>query len=205
MVEVKAFVGGLLETNCYLVYSTDSNVGFLIDPGFFSRKIAGEIQKNDIIVRNIINTHGHIDHTAGNRNFGYPVLIHEDDNEFLKNPSKNLSFFVNILSNSPPADRLLKDKDIIEERDIRFEVIHTPGHTPGSISLRMGNRVFTGDALFRESVGRTDFPYGNEAKLLDSIQSRLMTLPDETEILPGHGPSSTIGWERGNNPFLRNI
>ena len=184
--EIKAFVVGVLETNCYLVYSEDRKVGFLIDPGSFNRIIPDTIKKNGIRIKNIINTHGHPDHTGGNDKFGYPVLIHEADKNFL------ISL----------PDRFLKDGDIIEDGDIRFEVIHTPGHTSGSISLKMGNRVFTGDTLFREGVGRTDFPYSDEGSLLRSIRDRLMVFGDNVEILAGHGPASTIGHERKNNPFL---
>ncbi|OGW53711.1 MAG: hypothetical protein A2Y81_08725 [Nitrospirae bacterium RBG_13_43_8] len=204
MVEIKIFIVGLLETNCYLVYNRVNKNGFLIDPGFFDKRILDTIKGESIKVKNIINTHGHSDHTAANKKFGYPTLIHEDDIDFLKNPTKYLSFPFHITSSSAYVDiaRLLKDRDIIAEDGITFEVIHTPGHTPGSICLKMGNRIFTGDTLFREGIGRTDLTYGNETNLLRAIRERLMVFPNETEILPGHGPSSTIGYERENNPFL---
>jgi len=186
--EIKRFVVGPLGTNCYLVYGKSGKSGFLIDPGMFDERIRDVIKKNGIDVKNIINTHGHIDHTAGNEKFGYPVLIHENDSGSL----------------SSPAKRLLKDGDIIEGADVTLEVIHTPGHTPGSISLKAENRIFTGDTLFLGCVGRTDFAYGNERDLQNSIRHRLMVFGEETEILPGHGPLSTIGYERKNNPFLWN-
>jgi glyoxylase-like metal-dependent hydrolase (beta-lactamase superfamily II) len=189
MVEIKTFVVGALETNCYLVYEAELKSGFLIDPGTFDKRIKATIEKNGIRVKNTINTHGHADHTMGNGKFGYPVLIHELDSEFLANPMKNLA-------------GLLKDKDRIEEDGMAFEVIHTPGHTPGSISLKLGNRIFSGDTLFREGVGRTDFPYGSENDLLSSVKGRLMIFGDDVEVLPGHGPKTTIGYERKNNPFL---
>ena len=203
MVKVEKFIVGPLETNCYLVYSGTHKKGFLIDPGVFDKRILDTIEKNGIEIKNIINTHGHIDHTAGNKKFGYPVLIHESDNDFLKSPVKNLAFLTGVISQSPPAARLLKDGDLIKVGEMVFEVIHTPGHTPGSISLKLGDRVFTGDALFQESIGRTDFPYGSEKNLLKSIRRRLMVFDDKVEVLPGHGPNSTIGHERKNNPFLR--
>lgn len=189
MVEVKRFIVGFLQTNCYLVYSDSPKTGFLIDPGVFDRKILNFIRKNNIRVKNIINTHGHPDHTGGNEGFGCPVLIHASDRDFLREGFKNSVIF-------------LKDKDIVEEGDIRFEVIHTPGHTPGSISLKLGDKIFTGDTLFLEGIGRTDFPYGNEGDLRNSIKNRLMTFKDEIEIFPGHGAGSTIGHERANNPYL---
>ena len=178
--EIKTFVVGALETNCYLVYSKDRKIGFLIDPGSYDRRILNAIRENGIRIKNIINTHGHPDHTGGNNRFGYPVLIHHADKDFLPFP----------------PDKSLKDGDIIEDGDIIFEVIHTPGHTPGSISLKMEDRIFTGDTLFQGGVGRTDFPYSDESGLLSSIRDRLMVFGDDIEILPGHGPGSTIGHER---------
>lgn len=179
--EIERFVVGALETNCYLVYNKAEKVGFLIDPGSSDGRIKDAIEKNGLRIKNTINTHGHFDHTSGNKAFGYPVLIHEDDGGSLK------------------------DGDIIKEDNIVFEVIHTPGHTPGSISLKLGNKIFTGDTLFQESVGRTDLPGGSEKDLLNSIRKRLMVFEDDTDILPGHGPISTIGHERKNNPFLGQI
>ncbi|NQU95550.1 MAG: MBL fold metallo-hydrolase [Candidatus Omnitrophica bacterium] len=205
MTEVKRFTVGLLETNCYLVYDTEEKIGFLIDPGTFDKKIAKVIEENNIRIRNIINTHGHADHTSGNKRFGYPILIHEKDSDFLKNAAKNLAHFMSPTFVSPPAERLLKDGDVIKEGKLMLHVIHTPGHTPGGICLETGNRIFTGDTLFRESVGRTDFPYGSEKDLLNSVKKRLMVFPDEIEVLPGHGEGSTIGHERRNNPFLRGV
>jgi len=179
MINVDKFVVGPLETNCYLVYDGALAAGFLIDPGFFDKRISSAIAKKGIRVKNIINTHGHFDHTSGNKEFGYPVLIHKADGG------------------------TLKDGDVIKEGSITLEVMHTPGHTPGGISLKMGDKVFTGDTLFSEGVGRTDFPYSNGEGLLDAIREKLMTLDDETEVLPGHGPASTIGHERKHNPFLQ--
>lgn len=203
MIEVKTFAVGFLETNCYLVYDTEEKVGFLIDPGTFDKKIAKVIEDEGIRIKSIINTHGHADHTSGNKKFGYPILIHEKDSDFLKDPVKNLAHFAGLNLVSPPAERLLKDGDVIKEAGITLRVIHTPGHTPGGICLEMGNKIFTGDTLFNEGVGRTDFPYGSTEDLLNSIKKRLMVFPDETEVLPGHGEGSTIGHERESNPFLR--
>jgi len=199
---IERFVVGALETNCYLVYNKAGRTGFLIDPGSFDRTVKDFIDRNGICIKNIINTHGHIDHIAGNKKFGYPILIHESDSDFLKNPVKNLSFFTGIMPSLSLMAGFLKDGDRIAEGAVAFCVIHTPGHTPGSISLKFGNRIFTGDTLFREGVGRTDFPYASEKDLLNSVKCRLMVFDDNVEIFPGHGPPSTIGHERKKNPFI---
>ncbi len=171
MIKIKTFTVGPLRTNCYLVYDGAAKTGFLIDPGMFDERIAAEIENGGIRIKNIINTHGHPDHTSGNAGFGYPVLIHEGDGGTLKNG------------------------DIIRGGDISLEVIHTPGHTPGGISLRMGSKIFTGDTLFKDGVGRTDLPGGNERELLNSLRL-LMSFDGSSKILPGHGPSSTIASEK---------
>jgi len=199
---VKTFVVGALETNCYLFYSRKSKEGFLIDPGAFDKRVEKAIKEDGIKIKNIINTHAHIDHISGNKKFGYPVLIHERDNELLQNPSKNLAFFIGLFSESPPASGLLKDGDVIEAADLKIKVLHTPGHTPGGISLLCKDIIFTGDTLFCEGVGRVDLPYSNEKALFDSIRNKLMKLDDSTEVFPGHGPATTIGHERKANPFL---
>ncbi|MFC1576442.1 MBL fold metallo-hydrolase [Candidatus Omnitrophota bacterium] len=186
---IERFVVGFLGTNCYLIYGETSKSGFLIDPGLFDKRIKAAIEKNGIRVKSVVNTHGHADHTAGDRKAGYPVLIHEADKDFVNDLKDNLSF--------------LKDGDIIKEDGVELKVIHTPGHTPGGICLKVGDVLFTGDTLFRDGVGRTDFPYGDEADLMRSIRTRLMTFPDETRVLPGHGPESTIGHEKKNNPFFQ--
>jgi hydroxyacylglutathione hydrolase len=202
MINIKKFIVGPIETNCYIVYDDKTKVGFLIDPGFFDKNIQSFIDDNGIHIKNIINTHGHADHISGNSKFGYPILIHKDDESFLKNPIKNLSLFTGGVSLSPKAERLLSDGDIIEEGDIRIEVLHTPGHTPGGICLKMGNVLFSGDTLFMEGVGRTDFMYGDQKKILTSIKEKLLTLNDDIKVLPGHGDETTIGHERKNNPFI---
>jgi len=202
MVEVKSFVIGPIETNCYVVYDTITKTGFLIDPGFFDEDVRSFIKKNNITIKNIIDTHGHSDHILANGKFAYPILIHKDDNSFLRNPMKNLSILSGNILISPKAERLLEDGDVIEGGDIKLEVIHTPGHTPGSISLKTEDKIFTGDTLFFEGVGRTDLPGGDGKKILDSIKKRLMVFDDNIKIFPGHGPSSTIEHERKNNPFL---
>lgn len=196
------FTVGPLETNCYLVADPATKEACLIDPGADPDILKKALDKNGFSLKFIINTHGHADHIAGNSSFGVPIYIHRLDKDFLADPGKNMSraFLFDIIS--PPASRLLEDREKIILGNLVFEVIHTPGHTPGSISLKLDDVIFTGDALFRESVGRTDFPYGDGRALIDSIKNRLLIYSDDTEIYPGHGSPSTIGAEKIGNPFI---
>lgn len=193
---IEAFTVGPMGVNCYLVADAFTKEACLIDPGFEPDRLAKAIRKNGFSLRFIINTHGHGDHIASNGSFGVPVYIHRLDADFLTDPSKNLSrhFFFDV--KSPKASRLLENGDIIKLGEIELEVIHTPGHTPGSISLRSGNTIFTGDTLFRGGIGRTDFDYGDEGALLTSIRDKLFKFSDDTVIYPGHGDASTIGAEK---------
>ena len=188
--------------NAYLLADPATKEACLIDPGADARALKDFINKNKFILKFIINTHGHGDHIGANGNFAAPICIHRLDKDFLTDPSKNLSplFMFNI--KSPPAARLLEDGDDLELGSLKLRVIHTPGHTPGSISLELDGIAFTGDTLFNGGIGRTDFDYGDEAALLESIQKRLLVLRDDTIIYPGHGEPSTIGAERETNPFL---
>ncbi|MCM8790872.1 MAG: MBL fold metallo-hydrolase [Candidatus Omnitrophica bacterium] len=201
-VVVKTLVVGPLATNCYIVSDQATGETCLIDPGSDPSRIKEVLRKDGLKAKFIINTHGHGDHIAANGAFGIPIYIHRLDSDFLDNPDKNLSrmFFFGI--KSPKASRLLEDGERIGLGNIEFEVIHTPGHTPGSISLKVDDVVFTGDALFAGSIGRTDFDYGDESLLIKSINARLLTLSDDTVIYPGHGEPSTIGKEKNSNPFL---
>lgn len=199
---IKKFIAGPLAVNCYLVADKGTGEACLIDPGGALSEIKNYITKNGFKLKFIINTHGHGDHIAGNGFFDCPVYIHKLDKDFLTRDDLNLSssFFCKVTS--PEASRLLDDGDRIKLGDLVFEVLHTPGHTPGSISLKMGDVLFSGDTLFRGAVGRTDFDYGDEEALYRSIHKKLLVLPDETTVYPGHGDSSTIGRERKANPFL---
>lgn len=193
---------GPLGVNAYLLADPVSKDACLIDPGADADRLKDCIKKHGFNLRCIINTHGHGDHIGANASFKVPIYVHEADKDFLADPDKNMSrfFFFNIIS--PPAERLLKEGDIIEIGSIKLKVIHTPGHTPGSIALATGNVIFTGDTLFKDSVGRTDFDYGSSAALFDSIRKKLLVFSDETVIYPGHGAPSTIGDEKKGNQFL---
>jgi len=199
---LKAFKVGLLEENCYLLADPDTKEACIIDPGAEPNSIKDGLHKSGLRLNFIINTHGHGDHIAANGAFAAPIYIHRLDKDFLKDAGKNMSRNFIFTVSSPAASRLLEDGDRIALGALELEVIHTPGHTPGSISIKVGDAIFTGDALFKGSIGRTDFDYGDEAALLRSIRQRLLVFGDDTAIYPGHGEPSTIGEERRTNPFL---
>ena len=200
---IDKLIVGPMAVNCYVVADAATKEACVIDPGLEPEKIKRALKKNSLALRFIINTHGHADHIGANGYFNAPIFIHRLEADFLTDDQKNLSGpFGFLLKPSKPA-RLLEDKEMLRLGSMELEVIHTPGHTPGSISIRASGIVFTGDALFAGGIGRTDFSYGDEGLLLASIRERLFILPDETVMHPGHGDSSTIGEERRNNPFLQ--
>ncbi len=199
---------GPLQVNCYLVGSADSREVFIIDPGDDPGRIRGEIQRLKLVPRAIINTHAHIDHVGGvqqlRTELKIPYFIHEDDVpllDFLPMQSSQMGLF---LSGVPEPDRLLTDSDMLEIGEFAFQVIHTPGHSPGGICLYGNQTLFSGDTLFAGSVGRGDLPGGNFKQLIMSIREKLLPLDDDVMVYPGHGPATTIGREKQFNPYLRN-
>jgi len=199
---VKKIVVGMMETNCYIVGDDSTKEVFIVDPGGDHRKIKKIIEKDSLLPKAIINTHGHGDHIGADRDFGLPVWIHRLDAEFLQDPSKNLSGAFGFLLKTKRADRILEEGDVLSTGKYKLEVIHTPGHTPGSICLKAKDIIFTGDTLFCEGIGRTDFAYGSQDDIIRSIKEKLFTLDDDYTIYPGHGPSSTIGREKNSNLFI---
>lgn len=201
---------GMVDTNCYLLACSETREVMIIDPGTFSpgevKTILGLISQHDLKPRYILNTHGHIDHIAGNgqvkKTTGAELLIHSNDADMIGSGTLNGSFMFGQEVVSPPADRQLKDGEHIELGKLMIKVLHTPGHTPGCICLYVDGTLFSGDTLFAGSIGRTDLPGGDEKAIIRSIKEKLMVLPDETIVRPGHGPRTTIGAERESNPFL---
>jgi len=193
---------GPLEVNCYILGCAKTLEAVIIDPGAEGGKIKERLRKTGLSAKYIINTHGHADHIGANGEFELPVMIHKSDVSFLSNPAKNLSMMMGTAIFSPAANKVLGDGDKVYVGNLLLEVIHTPGHTPGSISIKCEDMVFTGDALFNEAVGRTDFPYGSQEDLLRSIREKLLVLPDSIKVYSGHGAATTIGYEREHNPFL---
>lgn len=209
---IKSMTVGNMAVCCYIVACEETREGMIIDPGGNEEDILAMCEREKVTVKYIVNTHGHADHFCGNAKLkkatGAKIVMHEEDAAFIADPDVEQFFSVLGLAASPPIDMTVKDGDTIKVGNVSFEVIHTPGHTPGGMCLYNAPNLFTGDTLFVGGVGRTDFPGGNHATLIQSIQKRLLTLPSETVVWPGHGyggQSSTIGEERSSNPFISGI
>ena len=199
MMKVLQMEVGSLGTNCYIAYCENTKKAVIIDPGGDAAKILAAVSREKLSVEAIINTHGHADHVLANVKVqeatGAPLWIHGGDADMLGSGSRNLSAFLGGATSCGKADRLLSDGEVLPVGDFSLTVLHTPGHTPGGISLLTGKTVFVGDTLFAESIGRTDFPGGSYSQLINSIKEKLMVLDDEVKAYPGHGPATTIGWD----------
>lgn len=199
---------GSLSTNCYIIGCPETKEAVVVDPGWDSADIINILEEENLHLKYIINTHGHIDHIGANGDLkeysGAKILIHQADAAFLTDPQKNLSAaFGGKKITSPEADGFLHEGDVIKVGpSIDLEVLHTPGHTPGGICLKGSNFILTGDTLFAGSIGRTDLPGGSYEELVKSIKEKLFTLEGDYFIYPGHGPSSTLKKERTSNPFV---
>lgn len=204
---------GPFETNCYVVRPEPLARGgpcWIVDAGFEPGALVSLVRDRALRPELLILTHAHGDHIAGVREVlaaypGLPLLIHEAEAEWLSDPDLNLSAAIGMPVTTPRADRLLKGGDVLELAGSRWRVLHTPGHSPGGITLHNAEdrAALVGDALFAGSVGRTDFPGSDAGTLARSIREKLYTLPDETVAYPGHGPETTIGREKRTNPFVR--
>ena len=197
---------GPLATNCYIVGASSNRKGMIIDPGGDAKQILKKVSDLKLDIKLIVLTHGHIDHVGAlgevKEATGADIAAHTDDVKTLGDDS--LSVLFGISQPAPPLpDRLLKDDDNIALGNLNFMVRHTPGHSPGGICLLGEGVVFSGDTLFNYGIGRSDLPGGNYNQLIDSINSKLMVLADDTIVYPGHGPKTTVGAERRGNPFLQ--
>lgn len=210
--QVECMGVGELQTNCYLFINTETREGFVVDPGGSPLRISARIAELEIRPVAIVLTHGHFDHFGGaeslQKRYEIPVIIHEADAKLLESPMENLSAPFTGIPITMKADRTVVDGETLTLAGADFQVIFTPGHTPGGMSLYLpaeaeGEKpiLFSGDTLFCESLGRTDFPGGNTKTLVRSICQRLLlALPEETIVYPGHNDATTIGYEKKWNP-----
>lgn len=206
---LKTLVVGPFQVNCYLYSDESSGDAVVIDPGAEQDRIIDEINRDGVNLKAILLTHGHGDHIAGvagvKDHFKVPLYVGRGEQELLVNPSANVSAFFDNPIVAPPADVLLDDEQPIELGTVCLRVLKTPGHSPGGVCYldETEGIIFCGDTLFYGSIGRTDFPGCSHRTLIDSINEKIMKLPDSIVCYPGHGPKTTVGAERINNPFLR--
>jgi glyoxylase-like metal-dependent hydrolase (beta-lactamase superfamily II) len=201
---IKNLTVGPLQANCFIIGDNTTGRGAVIDPGDEPDLIMEVIKDNRLKIDYIICTHGHFDHVGAvsdiKNETGAKIIIHKDETEIYKAARDMAAFWGHDVGSLPEPDILVKDEDNISIGTLSFTVLHTPGHSPGGICLYGEGIVLTGDTLFAGSVGRTDFYGGDMSKLKESF-NKLMSLPEETRVLPGHGPHSTIGEEKRENPF----
>lgn len=208
-IEIKTLPLGMLNTNAYLVGDTQTSEAILIDPVDEADEILAAAAEANWTIKQVIATHAHFDHVLASQSIvletDAPFLIHEEAAPFLQNlPQTGLRFVGELFPEAAKPSRLLQDGDIIEQGRIRLQALYTPGHAPGHISLLLESEhtVFSGDALFRGAIGRTDLPGGSLEVLMNSIKTKLLPLEDNTTVFPGHGDSTTIGEENRNNPWI---
>jgi len=204
---IRTLLVGLIQTNCYLVGDEATRKGAVIDPGGDPDATLAAIESEGLTIEYILNTHAHFDHIAANEALhtatGALLALHPADMELLTAGGGGEWFGLPSASGGHP-DVQIRDGQELTVGRLRLKVLHTPGHSPGHVAFYLANEgvLFAGDALFQNGIGRTDLPGGDYATLIASIRRRLLTLPDETVVYPGHGPRTTIGAERKHNPFL---
>lgn len=206
---VRGIVVGVFQENCWVIGNRRTREAICIDPGDEPAEILALARDLGVEIKVIANSHAHVDHVLGVRGVhsatGAKFLLHEGDLQLLRTGWKDaaLRFGIDVGEGPPDPDAFVSHDDVVEVAGLQLRAIATPGHTPGSTSYHTGGLLFSGDTLFRGSIGRTDFPGGDFDQELTSIVERLLTLPDETIVLPGHMEQTTVGYEKQHNPFVR--
>jgi glyoxylase-like metal-dependent hydrolase (beta-lactamase superfamily II) len=203
---LKTITAGPLGVNCYLIGCENTRAGAVIDPGDDAPVILNAIQLLNLDIKYILLTHGHVDHLAHlmklKDKINAEFLMHQEDAFLLKGLFAQALMFGLPNPGNPKPDRFVTDGEEIVLGELIIKVLHTPGHSPGSITFQVEDKLFVGDLIFSGSIGRTDLPKGDYQTLIDSVQTKIFTLPDETIIYPGHGPETTVGQEKATNPFF---
>ena len=205
--EMKHYCVGQVATNCYFAINEETKEMLVIDPGDSAQMLAEKIKKEGLKPKAVLLTHGHFDHAMAAEElaelFGIPVYAHEAEKDTLEDSGKNVSIMIG-RRDSYHADVYVRDGEVLQLAGMELKVLYTPGHTAGGCCyyLEKEKVLFSGDTLFCQSVGRTDFPGGSMSKLVRSIKEKLMALPDEVRVYPGHMGLTTIGTERARNPYL---
>ena len=199
-------VVGALQVNCYILGCEKTKQAVVIDPGDNADAIVKVLKKHKLSLKYIVNTHAHFDHVGGNAELkektGAKIILHAADDILLARLVKQADIFGHEVNPSPPADIKVVDGDKIEFGELSLDVIHTPGHSPGGISLKIDDIIFSGDTLFHRSIGRTDLPGGSYSHIIRAVREKLFIYSDKTVVYPGHGSSSTIGEEKRENPYF---
>ncbi|WP_372519626.1 MBL fold metallo-hydrolase [Candidatus Ruminimicrobiellum ovillum] len=205
MLKTEFIVSGEFQVNCYIVYDETSKKAIIIDPGQDGKKVIDKIEKLNLKPEILINTHGHFDHTLSNdiirQKYNIPLAIHKDDTEMLSDANKNFSTIIGSPTIIKKADIFFDKEETKETSFCKYYVIHTPGHSKGSVCILIDNILFAGDTIFKNSIGRTDLYGGDYDEIIQSLQ-KIKKFPPDTIICPGHGPFTTLKQELKNNPYL---
>ena len=198
---------GMIQANCYILGDEESREAIVIDPGGDAPTIVRSLEKANLKLVAILATHGHFDHVDGlgqlKKAVDAPIYLHREDLPLVESMGSQGAMFGVQIQQAPTPENFVAEGDEIRFGNLTVQVLHTPGHSPGSVSYRIGDKVFVGDLLFAGSIGRTDLPGGDYATLISAVREKIFTLGDTTTVYPGHGPATTVGTEKRTNPFFQ--